>query len=159
LHLIEDVHEGPCGCGDGKSSPPDGLDTLIIGIRVDHHAGRPAEAAVAARHEQMNLAGDAVAQIEERERALPCNHGPVRPDGHPLLADVIVLGAGEPRDPIQTSPDPFVASLAEVVVEELTADAVGARLGGIEVPALPVGFSFQCTKVWASCVRYRSSIP
>jgi len=44
----------------------------------------------------MNLVRHVVAQVKERRRALVGDHGIVRPDGHSLLADVVVLGTGNP---------------------------------------------------------------
>jgi hypothetical protein len=64
----------------------------------------------------VDLVRDVVAQLEQRERALVRDNGLLRPDRHPLLTNVIVLGGGEASDAIEPAPHAVKASLSNVVI-------------------------------------------
>ena len=89
-------------------------------------------------NEKMHGARDVVAQLEQRERTLVRENGLVSANGHPLLAHLVVLGAGKSAEPIQTAPNGLVATSAHMMIEQLAAHAVLTRLSDGEVTALRV---------------------
>jgi hypothetical protein len=82
----------------------------------------------------------------------------VHPDGHPLRADLIVWTGREVPDAIEPSPYPLETPLPDVMVQELTAHAVLARLIDREVAALLIGVSLETANVGTITVMHKSSI-
>jgi hypothetical protein len=149
LELVGDIHERSCRGSDRHPFPPDGVDLLVVGAGVDDDARRATESSVPPWEEQMDLAGDVVAQIEQRERALVRDGRFLRSDGHPLLADVVVLGTREALNAIEAPPHPLESFLLDVMVQKLAADAMFPRLRAGEVAALLVGVGFETADVRA----------
>src|SRR5690242_17294595 len=106
---------------------------------VEHDSGWPAQAALAARDEQVDGVGDRVAQLEQREGALVGEHRALRADGEPLLVHLVVLGAREALQSEEPATHWFVTAPAHVMVQQLAADSMPARLSRGEVAMLLVG--------------------
>jgi hypothetical protein len=114
---------------------------------VQEDTRRATEPPVPARDEQVDPIRNVVAQLEQSERALVRDDGLLCPDRHPPLADVVVLGRREASNAIEPAPQALEASLLDVMVQELTADAVLTRLLGGEIAALLVCLDFETAKV------------
>jgi hypothetical protein len=147
LKLVEGVDERAGRRGQRQPLPPHRRHGFVVGAGVEHDPGRAAQAAVAARHEQMHRAGDCVAQLEQRQRALVGEDGFLGSDGHPLLAHLVVLGARKALQPVEPPPHRLEAAPARVVVQQLATDPMRARLSGSEIAMLLVGLRLQGSNI------------
>lgn len=101
---------------------------------------QPAEAP---RHEHVHGVGYVVTEVVQDERALMGNDGLVRAQRKPSLPHVVVLAAREAAEAVETTADALEPAIADVMVEELAADAMHACLLRGEVPGLAVGFLLE----------------
>src|SRR5438270_4349823 len=80
-------------------------------------------------------------------------------DGHPLLAHLVVLGAREALQPVEPAPHRLIAAPTHMVVQQLAADPMHARLTRGEVAMLLVGLRLQGPDIGTVVpVMHKSSI-
>ena len=158
LEVASGIHERSCWRGDWHAIPPDGAEPLVIGVGVEDDTWWSAESSVPAWDEQVNLVGDVVAQLEQRECAFVGDNRFLLSDCHPAFADVVVLGPWEVSDAIETAPDTFETPLFDVMVQKLTADAVLSGLLAAEIAALLIGVGLKSADVRVMVVMHKSSI-
>ena len=101
----------------------------------------------------MHRVRDVIAEGVQRERASVGDDRLAWADREPCLADLVMLAARESTDPVQTPPPPLEPAGTDVVVEQLRAHSVSARLAGREVSRLVVGLRLQGVDV-----RHRSKV-
>ena len=123
---------------------------------MDDDARRAAESAVPPWDEQVDRVGDVVTQLEQRERALVRDVRFLRPDRHPSLADVVMLGAREALNAIEPTPHPLESFLLDVISSCRLTPCSRACAG--EIAVLLVGVGFQTSMSGLVVVMRKSNI-
>ena len=157
LEVVGDVHECSRRRSDWHGLSPDGADLLVVGMGVDDDAGGRRSPRCRRGTSRWTLSGilSLSSAVKARSRA---RRRLLHPDGHPLLPDVVVLGAREASDAIEPPPHPLEASLLDMMGQKLATDAFLSRLLAGEVAALLIGVGLQAADVRRDSVMHRSSI-
>lgn len=158
LETPADIEQCSRWRGQRQAIAPYGVDLFTIGAGVKDDTRGNAQPAATTRNDHMHGVGDTVAEVQQCESTLVGDQRVGKAEGHPGLADLVVLVRREPLDAVEPAPYPLKASPAYVMLKELATDSMSTRLAGVEVAALLVGLGLQAQHIRPMDVLHKTSI-